>query len=908
MKTTRWIFVLTLFVAVLLASQGSFALPPTQDGSQIGLDEDQAAAYARWGTAEDPNVANLLQTGADTAVTATLTEAHLGYDKLTGQYLDDPTIIRHMDGGLPAAKANSDIDPSVIHFGAQNILVVTPGMAADLRQQLAAAPAPTEYLAVQFTYPVDLALIESLQAQGVVFGDPLDKLSLYAKIPAEAVTAVSAAIDQGKINFVGQVPAAFHITDGLQARLNSLADPDASVAVTVQLFETPTDTQLAELNTLMTIERRSDAAMHLIEGVIPTKDVAALAANTAVQLIHEQIRYESGSAETPAVPDAPAEIRANLEGNLATGSDILKSSGFDGTDINVMIMDSGIAHQGSTYHPDLPLSRIVDQYAWYPLPVSTDAAAIDSHGTHVAGSIGGSGVQSGDLAWQGIAPDVNFLIYRLCCNEAFGYGYYDADYQASLQRGAAHSGHVSNNSWGGGNGTYAVSSQLADRAVRGEYSGNWMNMVIITHNDNLLSRSPGTAKNAITVGAVKDGNWPNVDVTTCNSVGDRDWPPGERICFSNYGPIDVDNDGSVRVKPDIMAPGVKITSPVAWYFYGDSRYYDAWNGTSMAAPQVTGGVAQFLDAYPQYIGWPEVVKAAFIASATDVGGADTDHYGRGMLNTFHAIYDQSGISDITFWTNSLAATGNSNDHYFTVPAGFDEVRVVLTWADPVDGTGTDNVINDLDVKVYDGSGAQVGSSVTSDDTVEYVKVTSGVPGAWRIRVEAYSLLSPQPYGLAAVAVLKPANVTATTSFSPAVGTFVGGTFYLYTTLSNSGFAAPGSYVRLQVPSTTSFTVEGARVYTDDGRSHYYNDTELMTDGGGLYWRVAVGETIANHARVVRWFIQFNDAAPVTCPQPVHYPFGVVSYFRDAGLLQTGGSDPANLVNHNCDLFVPTLTR
>ncbi|MBK7177671.1 MAG: hypothetical protein IPH82_10885 [Chloroflexi bacterium] len=126
MKTTRWIFVLTLFVAVLLASQGSFALPPAQEGSQIGLDEDQAAAYARWGTAEDPNVANLLQTGADTAVTATLTEAHLGYDKLTGQYLDDPTIIRHTDGGLPAAKANSDIDPSVIHFGAQNILVVTP--------------------------------------------------------------------------------------------------------------------------------------------------------------------------------------------------------------------------------------------------------------------------------------------------------------------------------------------------------------------------------------------------------------------------------------------------------------------------------------------------------------------------------------------------------------------------------------------------------------------------------------------------------------------------------------------------------------------------------------------------------------------------------------------------------------
>ncbi len=35
-----------------------------------------------------------------------------------------------------------------------------------------------------------------------------------------------------------------------------------------------------------------------------------------------------------------------------------------------------------------------------------------------------------------------------------------------------------------------------------------MNIVAITHNDNALSRRPGTAKNAISVGAVKDGNWP----------------------------------------------------------------------------------------------------------------------------------------------------------------------------------------------------------------------------------------------------------------------------------------------------------------------------------------------------------------------------------------------------------------
>ncbi len=893
---------------VLLASQGIQALPLAQDGSLDGLAEDELAAVAQWGSTEDPNVMTLLQTAVgDAAFTSTLSEVNLGYDKTTGQYLDDPTTVRYTDAGLPEPKANSDIDPSVIRFGPNNVLTITPGMAPELRQHLATAVAPTEYLALQFTYPVDIALKDDLAAQGVVFGDPLDKLSFYAQIPAAAVTAVSAAIDQGKIHFVGQVPAAFHIMDGLQAQLNAAA-PDAPLAVTVQLFATPSEAQLTEIAKLMTIERRSDEAMHLLEGVIPAYNVMALAEHTAVQLIHPQIRNESGSVETPDAPVIPTGVSANLEGNLSSGGDLLKEDGFVGTDIRVMVMDSGIAHQGATYHPDLPLSRIVDQYAWYPLPVSTDAAAIDSHGTHVAGTIGGSGIGTSDRAWEGHAPDTDLMIYRLCCNVPFGFGYFDSDFQASLQRGAANSGDVSNNSWGGGNNTYAVSSQLADRAVRGTYSNNWMNMVIITHNDNALSRSPGTAKNAITVGAVKDGNWPNEDVTSCGGTGDDNWPPGERICFSNFGPIDIDGDGATRVKPDIMAPGVKITSPVGWYFYGDNREYDSWNGTSMAAPQVTGGVAQFLDAYPSYIGWPEVVKSALIASATDVGGANVAQYGRGMLNTYHAVFDQNNVSDVTFWTGSLAATGNFNEHTFNVPAGFDEVRVALTWADPVAGDGTDDVINDLDLRVYDANDVLVGYSGTSDDTVEYLKITSGTPGAWRIRVTAFSNSSPpQPYGLTSVAVLHRAEMSLTASVSPAAGTFSGGTFYLYTTLSNAGFAAPGSYVRLGLPSTTLFTVEGARIYTDDGRSHYYESPELMNDVGGLYWRVAVGETIAGHPRLVRWFIRYNGSL-TTCPQPAPNDFEAIAYFRDAGSLQQGQVVNVPFLTTACNVNLPSILK
>ncbi len=228
------------------------------------------------------------------------------------------------------------------------------------------------------------------------------------------------------------------------------------MAVTVQLFEAPTPELLAELGALQQIERRSDSAMYLIEGVLPAGSVAALAAHPAVQMVHESIRYESGA---PCSGPTRAS-RSRPEGNLGGGSDIVKNNGFTGTGINVAIMDSGIARQGTSYHPDLPLSRIADQYAYYPAPVGTNAEAIDSHGTHVAGSIGGSGIGTTGQSWQGIAPNVRFLIYRLCCNAPGGFGYFSADFQAALLRAGGQNAHVVNNSWGGGNGTYAVSSQL----------------------------------------------------------------------------------------------------------------------------------------------------------------------------------------------------------------------------------------------------------------------------------------------------------------------------------------------------------------------------------------------------------------------------------------------------------------
>ena len=120
---------------------------------------------------------------------------------------------------------------------------------------------------------------------------------------------------------------------------------------------------------------------------------------------------------------------------------------------------------------------------------------------------------------------------------------------------------------------------------------------------------PGNSDSVITVGATH-----------------RSWPHTYGVSFfSSRGPT-----GDGRMKPDLVAPGERISSSV---FDGDWKELD---GTSMAAPHVSGAAAMLMARYAELVGQPRRIKALLCDTATDLG-RERSFQGNGMLDVLRAF-------------------------------------------------------------------------------------------------------------------------------------------------------------------------------------------------------------------------------------------------------------------------------
>jgi hypothetical protein len=120
---------------------------------------------------------------------------------------------------------------------------------------------------------------------------------------------------------------------------------------------------------------------------------------------------------------------------------------------------------------------------------------------------------------------------------------------------------------------------------------------------------PGNAESVITVGATHRSQPHTYGVSY----------------FSSRGPT-----GDGRLKPDLVAPGEKIAAPVPG---ADFKWKD---GTSQAAPHVSGTAALLMARNEELVGQPRRIKEILMESATDLG-REPYFQGAGLVDALRAM-------------------------------------------------------------------------------------------------------------------------------------------------------------------------------------------------------------------------------------------------------------------------------
>lgn len=269
-----------------------------------------------------------------------------------------------------------------------------------------------------------------------------------------------------------------------------------------------------------------------------------------------------------------------------------------GKGVTVAVIDTGIAP-----HPDLtkPRSRIIGfkDFVNHRLEPYDD----EGHGTHVAGIIAGNG-HSSKGKYRGIAPEANLVGVKVLNSSSSGtISDVLAGMQWVLNNRKKYKIKIVNMSFGAAVSQPCQKDPLCLAARKMVQEG--LIVVVAAGNsgpDPKTINSPGTAPSVITVGAMDD----RVDLMSI--------PP-----FSSRGPT----PEGIH-KPDIVAPGVNITS-----LNHRGSGYVAMSGTSMATPMVSGALALLMHSRPRLT--PAKAKTHLLASTKSMR-FQRDSEGKGLLN------------------------------------------------------------------------------------------------------------------------------------------------------------------------------------------------------------------------------------------------------------------------------------
>jgi subtilisin family serine protease len=421
------------------------------------------------------------------------------------------------------------------------------------------------------------------------------------------------------------------------------------------------------------IEHRYTHALNGFSASLPDAALAALRHNPDVAWIEADQRVRLSDTQQNATWGLDRIDQRNLPLN---GTYVYNTTG---SGVKAYIIDTGIRLSHSQFG-----GRAIAGYD----AVGGGVNDCNGHGTHVAGTVGGS--------TYGVAKAVTLVAVRvLNCQGSGTNSQVIAGIDWVTGNHLAGQPAVANMSLGGGASSAidnAVSNSINDGVTYAIAAGN--------DNANACNYSPARVAAAITVGA-----------TTSSDA---------RASYSNYGTC-----------LDIFAPGSSITS--AWYTSDTAT--NTISGTSMATPHVAGVAALYLQGNPG--AGPATVTSAIVNSAT-TGVVSSPGSGSPNRLLYSLLSSPpppppTGCSSLPeTYTGSLSGTGDydyqpNGDYFYTSRSG--------THHGCLDGpSGTDF---DLYLWKWNGSywvTVAQGISSSSHEDVTY----SGTAGYYVWRIYSYS--------------------------------------------------------------------------------------------------------------------------------------------------------------------------
>jgi hypothetical protein len=426
-------------------------------------------------------------------------------------------------------------------------------------------------------------------------------------------------------------------------------------------------------------------------------------------------------------------------------------------------VDSGFKTAGGA-------SRIVGAFNFSD---SGSAASITGHGNLCASVMGGfessSSNLDGGLYLRGIGVNPFARLSNIKVFNDSGLGVFGTDGQIA-QKSIDHGATISSNSWGtvGVYGIYNTRAQSYDSLTRdsGSAAGHQPLLFVFAAGNSGASgvNAPGTAKNALTVGASEGSD--NSGTDGCGMAASDADNIQQIASFSGRGPT-VD----ARTKPEIVVPGTHVVgrasqaggytgSAVCDQYWPSSQSTYTWgSGTSFSAPAVSGVQSLFTNYLSRIHSIPNpspaLLKAYTLHQTRYLGatGGNLPNGNQGYGTTWlDFAFDGTVARKFVDQSTTLNATGEYRYYSGTIADTTRPFRIALAWSDAPGSTVGSAWANDLDLVVTVGGNtyrgnvftnalSTTGGSADTKNNYELVVLPTGLVGTVTVRVNATNIVA-----------------------------------------------------------------------------------------------------------------------------------------------------------------------